>query len=426
MPRRTTLVVLLGLLLPASTLLGQFSGYTAPGSLAQLPRDRKTTLEKAVDEARWKVGVLRLDPWFGVTNAGWVDDGAQDAEGKELGRDFTATVGAGLRAYLRNGPRVIWAAHALPEYVYWVDRTEARQTVGRYGAGLFGYFNHLTVEATATRDETQSEVTSASFRRIDNRLDRAGIDLDLRVGGAFSLFAGAVESRYRFLTGDDPGLASVRDLDRDESLVKGGVRYRGGGGLTLGAGYQQSRNDFSSDPQGLSSDASAPFVEMGYEGPRLKLEASVTRWTIDPTAAGSASIRETTGLARLAVAPESRISPTIYYSRGLTYTFSEVGSFQIADRYGAQVAVKLGWRTLLSGYVERGTDDFRSLSGTSTARQDDETAWGVLATLQLGRGMAIAVGGTWTKFTSNLPGFDREQRQLRIGLALGRLGGAWD
>ena len=39
--------------------------------------------------------------------------------------DFTATAGAGFRAYLRNGPKATWTAQVLPEYVWWQRQTPA-------------------------------------------------------------------------------------------------------------------------------------------------------------------------------------------------------------------------------------------------------------------------------------------------------------
>jgi hypothetical protein len=62
MCRPSSRLFVLALLL-AAPLAGQSSEYTAPGSLGSRPADEREALRAAVDEARWRLGPIRIEPW---------------------------------------------------------------------------------------------------------------------------------------------------------------------------------------------------------------------------------------------------------------------------------------------------------------------------------------------------------------------------
>ncbi|MCP4655171.1 MAG: hypothetical protein GY856_07100 [bacterium] len=67
-------------------------GSTTPGT--EIPNQEN--LNDQVEEARWRLGAIRLSPWLGVRDASFV---VTTDEQNEQQDDFTASVGAGLRAY---------------------------------------------------------------------------------------------------------------------------------------------------------------------------------------------------------------------------------------------------------------------------------------------------------------------------------------
>ena len=122
------LLTALSTTLPASA---QFSQYTEPGGVLERGTSRKEQMEKAVENARWRLGPVRLSPWFTIRDAAYVSDvfagSRETAPGQEEeDSDFTITAGAGLQGFLPIGPKSYFTFDALPHYVYWqeLDREE--------------------------------------------------------------------------------------------------------------------------------------------------------------------------------------------------------------------------------------------------------------------------------------------------------------
>src|ERR1700730_15130181 len=89
----------------------QFSQYTAPGGPEGRPADRKGELAKEVQEARFRLGPGRVEPTAGLRDVSYVKTLVASSAVTQP-TDFTATAGAGLRAYLPTGPQVTWTAYA--------------------------------------------------------------------------------------------------------------------------------------------------------------------------------------------------------------------------------------------------------------------------------------------------------------------------
>src|SRR4029077_7398342 len=123
-----------------------------PGGPAEKPVSRREAIDSEVAQARYHLGVVRIAPWLELRDVAYVrslfSSGVQSSPS-----DFTATVGAGFHAYLRNTPKVTWSLGVLPEYVWWQRKTERRRLNGHYKLGVQGYFNRLTVEASGGREQ---------------------------------------------------------------------------------------------------------------------------------------------------------------------------------------------------------------------------------------------------------------------------------
>lgn len=144
--------------LTAKSAGAQFLQYTPPGGPEVRPESRQDELKRELAEARYHLGPVRIAPWFSLHDIAYVQS-VLTTGGEQLPNDLTATFGAGFRAYLHNGPKAIWTAQVLPEYVFWLHQTDRRQLDGRYQLGYNAYFNHLTVEAKAGREQLQQLVT---------------------------------------------------------------------------------------------------------------------------------------------------------------------------------------------------------------------------------------------------------------------------
>src|SRR5688500_4493103 len=135
-------------LLVAAPAAAQFSQYTAPGSLLQRSTSRKEQMERALENARWRLGPLRLSPWFAIRDAADVSDAFSGSSGDLAGQaeedpDFTISLGAGLQGFVPFGSKTFFTFDALPQYVWWQEQEERRRLNGYYGAGLSAFFNRL-------------------------------------------------------------------------------------------------------------------------------------------------------------------------------------------------------------------------------------------------------------------------------------------
>ncbi|MCU0293979.1 MAG: hypothetical protein MUF10_18675, partial [Thermoanaerobaculaceae bacterium] len=110
-------------------------------------------IESAMETARWHLGPVRLQPWIGIRNFGYVDNATGSTDNPQS--DFTISAGAGLRAYLPVGSKTILFARALPEYIWWKDTEYRRRWAGRYSAGALVFLNRVTIEAVGNRTEQQ-------------------------------------------------------------------------------------------------------------------------------------------------------------------------------------------------------------------------------------------------------------------------------
>jgi len=327
------------LLVPAPPARAQFAQYTAPGAPERPGEARREGLEQALADARWHLGPIRLEPWFGLQDVGWVDT-AEDVAG-ESESSFTATAGAGLRAYLPTGPKVIWAAHALPQYV-WAEDENASRLNGRYGAGFFGFFNRLTVEATATRTEELGIVTPEVLQRANSRAERAELAAEILVAGSLSVFGASYRSWTESLVEPDRNAAvqALDLLDRTETVTRAGLRLRSRGGVVVGLGAEWSETDFERPRDGAggadrSNSGTAPVLELSNPEGRLVFSLDLAYRSLEPEPGSSfVPYDGVTGTAQLTTGGEGRLVPTLYAGRNVLYALTPAFSYAESDRLG--------------------------------------------------------------------------------------------
>lgn len=426
-PSRVTLALLLTCIAtrPAGA---QFAQYTTPGGAAEDPRSRKEALNDALANARFRLGALRLDPWFGLRDLGYVDDGAPAAgsAGSDREAQLSATVGAGLRAYLPLGSHVVLAAHALPEYI-WAEDPDLRRTNGRFGIGVFGFWNRLTLEATATRRQDLVIATAELLRRTDLRIDDLGLAADLNLRGSLYLFANteAATTENRVSEADDAELGALGALDRKERVSRVGLRLKGRRGWVLGAGVERSEVEFEKGALDLSHRGTSPVLEVRRRTQRSALSLDLVQRSLEP--AGGARFTPfdgLTGTASLALRLDRRLQPSLYLRRGLLYALTGRASYAESDRLGAGLKLRLGHRASIQGFAETGRDDYLPAPGTAD-REDDFTAFGGSFELRLFRSTQLVVGVVREEYDSNLAANDRALTSIRAGVTVKAGSSGW-
>jgi hypothetical protein len=408
--------------------------YTPPGGAAEEAFGRKEALAKAVEEARWHAGPVRVDPAFWISDLAWVErsdsagDGGSGAAAD--GSDLTGRVGAGLNAYLPVGSKTTFAAYAMPEYIWWQDRAEERRLNQRFGLGSFTYFNRLAVTVTAERLEDFDFATGEILQRYTTRNEILEIQVEVPILRRLTLFAEGADRSVRSLVDDveDPLLADfLDDLDRDDLAYRGGVRYYPSEKLHVGAGVGYAESDFADEALDRSNSGDFWYVESGYERPKLLVDLLYQENQLSAKDGSEFSdFDNSTGGARIEWMPREAFTARLYASRQLAYSLLVREASGYVDQFvGAGVDIGLGWRLRLNLYGESGSHRYQVESGAE--RVDDVESYGAELAIELPWLMKLRVGYQESRIIppaeSGLPGQKITQLLANLGFGFGQ--GTW-
>jgi len=411
---RRTLVttVVTALVMLTATVSG--AQYISPG-LAETTNTipSEELFDNHINNAKWNVGSVRLSPWIGLRDASLVST-QNETGGTE--DDFTLTVGAGLRAYLPTG-KFMWSAHALPEYVWWEDDDNKRGLNGRYGLGLFGYFNRLRLEVSQRRDERQGFFSPEIQELTTERIDASRVSVEVDVARNIEVF-GVAELRSYESQEDESPIFPL--LDRDEDVFTLGVRYRSPRGWTAGLGFEDRSTDFGANARNLSNSGTSELVELGWNGAQLSLRLAVAFRDLEADDGSAFGVFDTTTGSFEALWTASSRGDLLAYSRRYqTYSIDPRNAFSIAERQGARF--NYGYDKFNVGFLaEIGEDEFRSLNA-AVERIDDVIAFGADVRFSLGDLLGLSLSVLYSDYDSNLPGFDRDVTNFGFAIQLGSL-----
>lgn len=397
----------------------QFNQYTSPGGPQERPESRQERLEREVENARYHLGPVRVAPWFGVRDASFVRSFFSDRD--DSPSDFTATVGAGLRTYLRTGPKVIWTAEALPEYVWWNHAPDRSRVNGRYGFGAHAFWNRLVVEATAMRQQEQQILTPEIPEPSSARTDEGRLIAELWATGAISVFADTRVAQVRYLDKDVgiPELERLQLLDREETVTRAGLRWRPREAWLIGLGAETSRAEFDRDPLDRSNEGTAPALEVTFNRPKLFVQTDLAARSLEARqGARFVSFDGITGNAAVSLRPRRRTDLWLYASRNLIYSLDPGYAYLDDERVGTALSSRLGGRTVGRIYVETGTESYTAFDPATPRRQDDLLSFGGAATFRIRGSVTFTVQAVRTRFESDTPGNDRSYTSVGTRLNL--------
>lgn len=397
----------------AAPARAQFTQYFAPGSLGETEDPLRRQIEQAMERARWRVGPIRLEPWIGIRNIGYVNNVYGTSSNQTS--DFTVSAGAGLRAYLPVGSKTILFARALPEYVWWKDLDNRRAWTGRYSAGGYVFFNRLTLEGYANRTEQQSYINAEIETPITNRLDSQLVSIELRLLRRLSIVASGSRSELRIDTeGLEPGLAHWYEaLERDEDVLRVGLRYTFNENFAITMGGQRSEADFTRAIYDRSNVGDGLYTTVSFTGKRFSLSVNGARYTVEPKRGSQFTTFESTaGQASLGCKLTGRIGWQVYAGRSLVYSITGVTGYYTDTRVGTGLSMSVGRRLGTRVHYEEGTFAY---PGGGSARYDrDYTGWGAGVSTRVLRGASLGV--TWTRSeyatASSTTRIDRVQTSL--------------
>ena len=411
--RLRTLLVFFASQLVAVALGAQ---YIAPGSSvsgSEFPDE--DILRDSLEQARWRLGVFRFEPWIGVREASFVTSSETDEE------DFTATFGAGLRGYLKTGRRLVWAAHAMPEYVWWESDSDKQSLNGRFGLGLFAFFNRLGLEMSVRRIEDQRFFSSEVQELTTLRTDRARLNVELELAEQFFLAA-------NFALGEVVGEEEdslFQSLDRETESIRLGIRYRSPRDWWASVGVEDVEEDFADTARPLSHTGQASVFGLGYESDRFRLAASLERRDLEASEGSSFVDQDiTTGIVETLWGLHRSVDLFVYGRRQLGFSVQETNASILSERLGLRFDVQLrGSR--LDLVAEVGEDDYQPVEGESTERLDEVTSFGATLYFKVRQAFIVKLGFNHTEYDSNLEmgpaNFDRDVTEWTATIELGSL-----
>lgn len=411
----------------AVPMSAQYRQYTAPGALGETPEQTREALERAVDEAPWKLGPVRIAPVLGLSDLAYVDDG-ETAPGGDEGGDFTATATAGLRGYLPIGSRNTLVMFAVPDYVWWMDQDELRRLNQRFGVGLFTFFNRLGIEVKAQRMEDLDYVTNQVARRTASRSDAFSADLEIPIGSRISVVGGGAVTTSTNNLDDVAGDGILEQLDREDRLYRVGLAWYLSETLSVSARWGQTATTFEDEAENRDNSGDVWSVGLDWNRPKLGVNLSFDQSKLEPEEGSTfEGFEGETWAGSIRWSPRERFSLSIYGQNQLSYAILSASSIYADERYGARVGFGLGWRLSLDFFAEQGTLDYGVGEGAVTPRVDDLEAYGVRLSAPLGRRFTIAAGARWTTVDSEVPGAGYELTEIlgTVGLGLGSGTGTW-
>jgi hypothetical protein len=345
------------LLLFASAAFAQVESDTVPFGRVVLPQEE---IEREMAGARWKLGPVRLIPQLFVRNAGYDSNvlGAPE-DSPEVISDWTATVAAGVRLLLPMGGKVFLRADLVPEYTWYAELEERRLLQGRYGLGLFAFFNRLHFDVAAYNNDSTGYLNSEVQALVRTEARGASSDVEIEVLRNVSLWAGGrfQESRYEPLDDlplevDDPS-----ELDRDAWGLRGGVRYGFRRDLKVSLGVEKTETEFVNRPLsdyettawlvGVSLDRKSFYVNaIGGQRHGKPLPGSTFPEYDEFTGSGFVTV------------PISRFELRVYGRRGILPSIDPDAVYYLETRGGLGVRVPIISRVSIQAYGEVGDNEY--------------------------------------------------------------------
>jgi hypothetical protein len=416
---KTQASMILVLFLMAGSAGAQFE-YTAPGGPEEKPASRKQAFELEVSRARYQLGPVHVAPWASLHDVAYVR--ALINTGQQLPSDFTATGGAGFRAYLRNGPKVTWSAEVLPEYVWWEKEVDRRRFDGRYQLGFHAFFNRLTVEATAGRSQQLQLVTPEVPVLTSSRQDGGEITTELELTHTFYLFAAGSFTDHTYLASEatDPAVTSLHLLDRQERLIQGGLRWQPYEDLWLALGVEGSRVDFARAALPRSNSGTSPLARFHYRSRLLGVDGELAFRSLSARQESDfVSYHKTTGSVALTIGDSRHLLGSIYTSRSLVYSITPGYAYLQDDRLGVSLRESLGRRFSVRIFAETGSDDFTAFTAGTPHRHDDVVSFGGGVDFDLGREVILGFNALHSNFAPSTSGPSRTYSSAGLTLSFG-------
>ncbi|MFZ2492709.1 MAG: hypothetical protein WA208_14610 [Thermoanaerobaculia bacterium] len=406
-------------------------GVEAQLTSDQVPRQRLVPraeqIRQELEAARYRLGPFRIQPRLLFRDLGYNDNVYASSEGDPVS-DWTATVAGGIHWTLPFGPKGYIRGDALPEYSWYKDLADRRFFGGTYNASAVALFNRMQLEGTVGTSKRIGYVSSELEAPAILGTNDVGLDAEVDIlPSRLSLFAAGQTRGLDYDAGDVAGsdeLARIDELDRDDSLVRAGLRYRLTSFFDVSVAGEQTRSEFDTDALRRDNESQAAIVGIHYDRPKFYVNLSAGQR--EGTALNGSSFREysaTTGSYFAQYEFSAPLTAEVYGHQRVTYGLFADTPYFFEDRNGLALTARIGQRLALRAFGDVGQNDYDvavspGRGQPAVVRVDDVKTFGGTASFRVYRNMALAVTVSQSDYTSNLAEYDRSIVRVQTGLVI--------
>ena len=383
---------------------------TASAQLAddRVPHERTLPIREEIrtqlENSRFRFGIFRLQPTFAIRDLGY-DNNVFGTSDNPVA-DWHSSVAAGTHFIVPGGSKLYLRGTVVPEYTYYQKLTSRRSLGGDYGASLLGLFNHMTIEAGAESVKELAIVSSEVERPAIGTTATANGALEVDILRRLSVFGTAKGERRRFdLAVDELARSTSLDvLERNETLARGGVRYRFTSFFDVSAAAEKTRTTFLIQ-QSRNNRTTAAIIGIHYDRPRSFVNISIgsrKATATDVTSTAFPEFSTTTGSYYASHELSAGVVLDAYGHRGIGYSVTVENPYFLETRNGAGFIVPLGRRFALRAFGEAGSNSYPVLVN-AVKRTDDVTTWGGGFAMRLYRNLVMTAVASNTKYDSTIP-----------------------
>jgi hypothetical protein len=400
-------------------------------ALAQLttdsvPRGRilpaREELRQQLEASRYHWGPFRIQPLLSLRDIGLQKNLFGTAG--DSGSDFRATLGGGVRIIVPAGRKIFFRAQALPEYNWFRTEKERRGFGGDYRLETLALFNRMSVGLSGIQIQGVRPVSTEQERPVLTKRNEFLGTVDVEVLRRVSVFATYATDSPRFDLTD----AEIRDgisldrLERDDSAVRAGVRYRIRPYFSVGAAVEETRTRFAIE-ENRNNKTNAVMLTVQYDLPRTFVNAAISRRHAEAENGGGAfrEISTTTGSYSISRRLTAPINAILFGRRALTYSLFEANTYFVETTNGLSLSMLLRRGLALQVYGDIGTNRYPaevSVGSGRVVRTDQRRSAGAGLAFPLMKSAILTILGSRTHYDSNIPGFDRTVSQLTSSISL--------
>lgn len=381
-------------------------------------------ISRTLKYSRYHLGAVRLQPFLALRDLGY-NNNLYGTSGSDTTGDWTGTVSGGTKLMLPLGGKFVLRGTVAPEYTWYLDSTALRGWGGVYEGGLVGLFNRLTLQADggwARQNQLlNSEAEQATFQERSYGTARLEIDIFRRL----SVFGGleAVKTRVDEGTPVFGSNEKYSYLNRTEWGYRGGLRYKPMEQLSVAAMVERVTTQFVDQPQDRDNDSLGYLLAVHYDRPRFYIDLN-------------GGYREATARYSPSYFPPYRTGTYGYFvsyfvaaplelqvnghRRPVSSMFLD-NPYYFETRNGIGLVWAIGARTALRASAALGTNTYPvEVIYTPTkeviTRQDDVVDTGGGISYQLTQTLGFNLSATRSRYTSNIPGADRNVFRFGLGI----------